>query len=155
MKQAADLVRALKDVIGSDTGVYAAIVKSVDKVNSVCVVELDELQIGNVRLRAMVNENATGIKFFPVVGSFVLITRLDNEEFFVAMVSEVEAVRLETDTSVLEVNNGILLKKDNDTLKDALTLIIDSVKKIMVLYGNNPDFIKLAQAQTKINNLLK
>lgn len=44
---------------------------------------------------------------------------------------------------------------DDDSLKDALTLIIQAVQQIMVMYGNNPDYGKLSQALTKVNNIFK
>ncbi len=42
---------------------------------------------------------------------------------------------------------------NGDSLKDILTLILKAVQPILVLYGNNPDYAKLTQALTKINNL--
>jgi phage baseplate assembly protein gpV len=48
----------------------------------------------------------------------------------------------------------LLLQKGTDTLKQALTLIVEAVQPIVVLYGNNPVYTKLTQALTKINNLL-
>lgn len=155
MKQAAELVRALKVILDKGDNILHAVVTSVDKVSCVCVVEYDGLEIGDVRLRATVNEHATGMKAFPVIGSSVLVEKINDEEFFVVMFSEVEIMRVETDTTVFEVQNGFLLQKDQDTLKQVLTLMVQSIQNIVVLYGSNPDYIKLNQALTKINNLLK
>lgn len=44
---------------------------------------------------------------------------------------------------------------DNDSLKDALTMLIEAVQQIVVMYGNNPDYTKLSQALTKVNNIFK
>lgn len=44
---------------------------------------------------------------------------------------------------------------DDNSLKDALTLIIQAVQQIMVMQGNNPDYAKLSQALTKVNNIFK
>jgi phage baseplate assembly protein V len=43
----------------------------------------------------------------------------------------------------------------DDSLKDALTLIIQAVQQIVVMYGNNPDYTKLSEALTKVNNIFK
>ncbi len=48
----------------------------------------------------------------------------------------------------------LLVQKGADTLKQALTLIVEAVQPIVVLYGNNPVYAKLTQALAKINNLL-
>lgn len=46
------------------------------------------------------------------------------------------------------------LKKGSDTLLTALTDLIGAIEPILVIYGNNPDFVKLQSAKTKLNNLL-
>lgn len=46
-----------------------------------------------------------------------------------------------------------LLDSEGNSLKDILTLIVQAVQPILVMYGNNPDFIKLTQALTKINSM--
>jgi phage baseplate assembly protein V len=43
----------------------------------------------------------------------------------------------------------------DDSVKDALTLIIEAVQQIVVIQGNNPDYDKLSQALTKVNNIFK
>lgn len=51
--------------------------------------------------------------------------------------------------------NGFLQQKGSDTLKQILVLITEAVQQVVVLYGNNPDYTKLTQALTKINNILE
>jgi hypothetical protein len=71
-------------------------------------------------------------------------------------VDEITEVNLIIGTVKYKVDEtGFLFQKDTDTLKDALTLIVDAVKQIFVVEGNNVDYPKLAQAQVKINNILK
>ena len=43
----------------------------------------------------------------------------------------------------------------NDTMKEVMTLIIEAVQQIVVLQGNNPNYVKLTQALVKVNNLLR
>ena len=79
-----------------------------------------------------------------------------------AAYNDVDTPPSETNKCVTEIASGVRvevdstfgLSKGSDTLKDALTLLIEAVQQIMVIYGNNPDFSKLSQAQTKVNNLL-
>ena len=52
------------------------------------------------------------------------------------------------------IDEHLLVEKDGDTLKQALTLIVEAVQPIVVIYGNNPIYSKLSEALTKINNLL-
>ena len=46
-----------------------------------------------------------------------------------------------------------VLASNGESLKDIFTLIIQSVQPILVIYGNDPDFAKLTQALTKVNNM--
>lgn len=55
----------------------------------------------------------------------------------------------------IECDGQLLVQKGGDTLKQALVLIVEAVQPIVVLYGNNPVYSKLAEALTKINALLK
>ncbi|MCG8399699.1 hypothetical protein LWS67_24740, partial [Bacillus atrophaeus] len=60
------------------------------------------------------------------------------------------------DNTLLKVNaEGISISKGEDSLIDVLTLIIDAVSEIMVLYGKNPNYLKLTEAKMKLNNILK
>jgi len=155
-KTAKDLSNAIKQLIGSSDKVIAT-VTSVDKAKSCCDVEVDGNELGNVRLQAIVKENVKGCKLYPAVGSKVVIEQLNNKgDWMVTMLSEIEEVLFEVATTKLQQKeDGLLIKKGDDTLKQALTLIVESVQPIVVLYGNNPDYVKLNQALTKINNLLK
>ncbi|MDI3319126.1 hypothetical protein [Pinibacter soli] len=154
MKQARELVQAFKDIVGKDVNIFPATVKSVDKESNTCVVDFEELDLGGVRLQSI--EKATkGLTIYPAIGSVVLVQRLTDEDYFICMFSEIDQVVIKTDETVFEVKDGVLVKKGDDTLKDALLLIVQAVQQITVLYGNNPDYAKLQQAVTKINNILK
>jgi hypothetical protein len=47
------------------------------------------------------------------------------------------------------------IKKQNDTLRQALEMIIQAVMKVAVIQGTNPDYAKLQQALIKIQNILR
>jgi len=156
MKQAKELVKALKDITNTGDDILVGTVISVDKELDSSVIEVDGGLLGFVRLRSTTGPSGKGIVFYPAINSVVLVERLNDEEWFVVMLSELDSAVVTIGNTRLTINaSGFLIKKDTDTLKDALTLIIDSVKQVTVLYGNNPDYLKLNAAQTKINNLLQ
>lgn len=155
-KTAKDLSKAIKQLVGSSDKVIAT-VTSVDKTLSCCDVEIDGNELGNIRLQAIVKENVKGCKYYPAVGSKVVVEQLnDKGDWMVTMLSEIEEVLFEVGTCKYQLKaNGFLIKKGDDTLKQVLTLLVESIQPIVVVYGNNPNYVKLNQALTKINNLLQ
>ena len=130
-------------------------VVSVDVEEKTCEVMDDEVIYYDVRLRPVLNGKEC-ITIFPKIDTWVLILRIEEDHTWqVVSVDEADKVRVVTDTTQFEIGEGFLIKKDADTLKDALTLIIESIQKIIVMEGSNPDRIKLAQALIKVNNLLR
>jgi hypothetical protein len=98
----------------------------------------DDSEIDDARLKSVISDDA-GIYALPSVGSTIQVARIENsDEYIVVAMDKVEKV---------------VIKNDGSSLKEILNLIIEAVQKIMVMQGNNPDFIKLAQAKTKTNNL--
>ncbi len=124
--------------------------------DTIAVITAGGDEIDDVRLKSVIK---AGNKLIvsPKVGSVVIIGKISNtEEWLMLMADEVEKITLEIGELRLDIDeDGLLLQKDNDTLKEALNLIIESVQKIVVLQGNNPDYIKLNEAKNMVNNLLK
>lgn len=134
-------------------------VKSVDEDEKTCVIIEtigdDEIEIDDVRLRPVLNGNAA-ITIYPKVNSYVLALRIEgSEEWMVAGVDKTDKVKWEVGDCKFEVDEGFLIKRGNDTLKDIIQMIIEATQQIVVLYGNNPDYSKLAQALSKLNLVLK
>jgi hypothetical protein len=112
-------------------------------------------------------------KFFvmiPKVDSYVVVNFLNKQAAFISMVSEITEIKFKIGTTYYSADDtGFLIKKDNDTMKEMIQLMlethqltIEAVQQIVVLYGNNPDYSKLVQgltkkgqALTKMNNLLR
>lgn len=156
MKQARELVNVLKNIVDPGESYYRGKVVTVDKGNAVCDVEVNEMELGDVRLQATIKQQQKGFKIFPVVGSWVIIERLDKQgSFFVSMFSEVEQVTVEVDNTVFDVKDGIMMKRGADTIKEVLTLMIHATKKTFVINGTNPIYTELVQAQNKVNNIFK
>lgn len=137
-----------------------ATVLSVDETAFTCVLkEEDEdfdLQYPGVRLRPVLDGNEA-MTLYPKVGTWALAIRIEEDEYWMLIAAgEYDKWRLKIGTAIIEQNDaGFLIKKSEDTLRDALILLIEGVEKILVLQGNNPDFEKLAQAKVKIKNILR
>ena len=70
-------------------------VKQVD--GTTCTVIIDELELREVRLRAVVNDEESGIVVTPKVGSMVMISDLSNgnmNDWAVMMYSEIETIAI-------------------------------------------------------------
>jgi hypothetical protein len=135
-----------------------ATVQSVNEAEATCVLWDEEtaLEYYDVRLRPVL-DGKESITIFPKVKSWCLAVRLENtEEWMVVACSEADKWRLKTGEAIIEQDaTGLQIKKQNDTLRQALELIIQAVMKVMVIQGTNPDYAKLQQALTKIQNILR
>ena len=98
-------------------------------------------------------ENDKSFILVPKVDSFVVVGFLTDAVAYVTMVSEVDKVYCKIGNLEFQLASKFLIKKGDDSIKDVLQLIIEAVQQITVIYGNNPDYAKLGQAETKINNL--
>jgi hypothetical protein len=112
--------------------------------------------IDDVRLKSMVKAG-NKLVIVPEDDSFVLIGKIANsEEYVVVSVDEVKEIKWKIGTVELNVDeDGVVMKKGADSLKEILTNIIQACQVIVVAQGNNPDYTKLATALTKTNNLLQ
>lgn len=135
-----------------------ATVKSVNEGEATCVLYDEEtaLDYYDVRLRPVINGKES-ITIYPKAGSWCLAVRLENtEEWAVVACSEADKWRLKIGDAIVEQDaTGLLIKKQNDTLLQALELIVQAVMKVVVIQGTNPDYAKLQQALTKLQNILR
>lgn len=134
MKQAAELYNTLKQMFSASDSIFPAIVKSVDKTRAVVDVEFNELEIGDVRLMALIDDDVKGVKYFPKVESIVLIEKLGNKgEYFIVMMSEAEEVNITIGTTVFKQNlNGFEISKGTENLKAVIADLIEQIKLITV-----------------------
>jgi uncharacterized protein with von Willebrand factor type A (vWA) domain len=135
--------------------IKTATVKEVND-NDTITVLLNDVELDDVRLRAVIKDGNKCL-LLPAVNSTVLIGRIDNsEEWVVLAVEEIDSVEYVFDEVEFKINEeGFCLKKQNTTLKSALIKLVESLEPIMILQGNNPNFIKMAEAKTQIENLLQ
>jgi hypothetical protein len=132
-----------------------ATVVSVDESELTCVVDNDGTEIFDVQLRPVINGKES-VTLIPKVDSQVLMARIEEDEaWMVIAADEITKLRCVVDDCEFEIENGFLIKKGEDSLKQIIQLIIEAVQQIVVMQGNNPDYAKLVQATEKLNNVLK
>jgi small nuclear ribonucleoprotein (snRNP)-like protein len=157
-----EVLADIKEQMAEFSGRYAPKILRTATVTAVNADDTVAIELGNgrsvddARLRAVV-ANGNRVVMVPTLGSTVVVGKLENsDEYVVIMVSEVSEIKYKIGTVQVNVNDtGFLLQKGTDTLNQILTLIIEAIEPIIVLEGRNPDRVKLAQAKTKKNNLLR
>jgi hypothetical protein len=89
---------------GSGYDTYAAKVTGIT--GATCTVErvLDGKKMSDVRLNATV-EAADGLVIVPKIDSFVLVTNIDGDKWFVAQFSQIEKISLNV-VDTIEINGG-------------------------------------------------
>lgn len=111
-----------------------AIVKAVDAKQSTCDVEtLNDGIVFDVRLRAVIDNQQKGSFLLPKVGSSVIISPIANDmtQYYVAMFSEVEEMKIQIEGQVFHLNkDGFTLKNDQEDLKEILNSFCEEMLKI-------------------------
>lgn len=151
--------------------VFYGEISEVDEGARTCTVVMEDIPYQNVLLYAVENVKLKGPVLIPKIGSTVLVERIANDRYFVAMFSEIEKVLLtigeKTKAEISEENiriqvgesmvkatkNGLTLVKGGAGLKKTLEELIDAITKLTVTTGVGPsgvpinvaDFIKIKQ----------
>jgi|GEM_PF-3358194 len=135
--------------------VMTAKVTAVNGDDTVAVIFGDDSTVDDARLKSVVKAGDHFV-LVPKIGSVVQVSRLGNsDEYVVIAVDEITEIKSKIETASLSFNDaGFVIKKGGNTLWDAQKLLIEAVEKILVLQGNNPDFIKLAQSKTMFKDIL-
>jgi hypothetical protein len=135
-----------------------ATVRDVNITEATCVLYDAEtnLEYYDVRLRPVI-DGSESLTVFPKKNSWCLAARIEGtDEWMVLACSIIDTWRLKIGEALIEQNaTGLQIKKQNDSLLDALEMIIQAVMKVAVVQGTNPDYAKLQQALTKIQNILR
>ena len=109
-----------------------------------------------LRLAPIVTSGQSVVQY-PAAGKKVLAARFEDsgdwyvswaEQYYKTVIT-IGACVLETDGERWTIRNG------SANLKDVLARIIESVQVIVVMMGNNPDYEKLTEAQTLLDQLLQ
>jgi hypothetical protein len=134
--------------------ILPASVLAVNDDNTAKVQFSDDSIVDDARLRSVVKDGNYFL-LIPKENSIVQVARIENsDEYLVIAVEEITAVKVLIGGVKVEVDeNGFKVENGADGLKEVLQMIIQAVQQIVVLQGNNPDYVKLQNALTKIENL--
>lgn len=136
--------------------ILPAVVTSVNESDCIVNIIFSDDSETDARLRSVVKNGNRTVQF-PKTGSVVLVGSIENsEEYVVLAVEEIDKEVIVIGNTTVQIDEaGVLISKEEDSLKGILLLIIEAVNKIVVLQGTNPDRVKLGQASNKVNNLLQ
>lgn len=111
-----DIYAKIKDAIKEMSGsVFPAlhVAKIVSCSGFTCTVQIDTLQLKDVRLRAVVNNNEDKVLLTPKTGSYVLVYDMSAgkmRDLIVIAYSEVEKIEIKIGNTTIEVDNkGIII----------------------------------------------
>ncbi len=145
---------------------FPAKVIAVDKAdNTITVIDTHEIEYDDVRLTAIVDNEEDSIVLFPKVGSWVLVTIINNieNELFVSKFSEVESlIGKIKKTNFLIDTDGYEINRDGESLKEVIddTLkevgkLCDEVSKIVVSIGVTPNVPVITIIKQKVTIAIK
>lgn len=111
-----------------------AVVKSVD--GETCTVSIGTLELADVRLRAVVNDEESGITVTPSEGSHVMITDLSNGEmrdWAVVMYSQIDQIEINSGQ-----NGGLI---NISELTDKLNNLVDEVNDLKEKFNSHTHIV--------------
>lgn len=154
--------KEIRDALAQFAGKYGPhqtalyTVTSVSEADNTCEAIDDDGVEFLVRLMPIITDDQS-IYQYPALGKMILAARLeDSGDWFICWAEQWTRMIIKIGRCTLETDgNKWTVKNDDANLKDVFTNIIEAIQVIAVIYGNNPDFAKLAEATTLVNNLLQ
>jgi hypothetical protein len=111
---------------GGPPAFYDATILAVDSEAFTCEIELDGIELPDIRLRAIVS-NANSIDVLPAVGSAVIVGKLGDDDFIVLACDMITSWRVTVGNTVVSVDGGgVQISKANETLNKILTDLVKS-----------------------------
>jgi hypothetical protein len=136
---------------GGPLALHDATVLAVDTESFTCDIEMDGVQLPDVRLRAVVSEN-NSIDILPAINSAVIVGQLGDDDFIVLAFDEITSWRVTTGDTVMGLNStGVQISKGDESLNKILT---DLVKAVLTIAAAK-DAASLTLLLTRIKTLLK
>ncbi len=121
-------------------------VSAVDEAARTCTVEMEGIPYENVLLYAVEKAELKGPVLIPKIGSMVLVKRIANDRYFVAMFSEVEKMLLtigeKTTVEVSEECVRIQTGKETTVMADAENCLLRVDESIMKATKKGLTFVK-------------
>lgn len=154
-------IRAALRKLAGEVGPETTLIGQVEGVNEdekTCSIFDEEtgLTYQDIRLRPVIDGDES-MTLFPEPGTWAVAIRLEGgEDWVMTHAQKVYKWRLKIANAEIEQTaDGLSVKNGGDSLKDVLKLIIEAVLKVVVIQGQNPDYVKLNQALVKLNKILK
>lgn len=131
MEPVSEIRKSIKTIASSNWKATCFIAKVVDVNGEECTIEIDGLQLTDVRLRAVVNGETSKILITPKKDSYVLVTDMmgDMSQLVVVNFSEIEKIEIDADKIVFNggdnhglVNIDDLVKRLNNIERDITSL---------------------------------
>ncbi|MDR2652134.1 MAG: hypothetical protein LBC68_07450 [Prevotellaceae bacterium] len=144
-----DIRKYIRQIVG-DNLQNTEVCKVVSVESTTCNVTTvaSEIEYTGVRLKAHI-EDDKGIIVKPKVGSYVLVTQIDEANCFVSFFSEIDAVTFK-DTHGFEIiitDGKISVKNSNYGIKQAFDELINAIGKLTVTTGVGPSGIPINKAE--------
>lgn len=115
-----DIYSKIKDAIKEMGGTLLPglkIAKVVSCSGYTCTIQMDTLQLKDVRLRAVVNNNEDKVLITPKAGSYVLVYDMSGgkmRDLVVVSCSEVEKIEIKTENTTVDIDkNGVMINGGN------------------------------------------
>lgn len=134
-------------------------VKDVDEANGSCTVtDLEGIDKFEVRIKAVIDGKEKGVFIIPVVGSSVLIGRIqESNEWVILSYSEFNKIIHRQVNSEFSQADKFILKNDQTGIKSILNDLLEELQKAtMGPYNYTPATVaKLTELNTKVNQLFE
>lgn len=151
-----ELTEAFRKLKKRDVDTFPAVVVSVDKEQGTCTVKVDDLELTNVQLSAIIDGNNKKCYLFPKVESSVLVSPINEDlhRLYVEAYSEIESFDLNIEQVRFQVDqDGFLMKKENETLKALMVDLIGAVKNMSFTVNTTGTAAAQTGATTSLANV--
>lgn len=151
----AELARAMRQLKQRDVDTFPCEVVSVDKTKGTCTVSDETLQYTDVRLTAIIEENAKAFFLYPKVGSQVLVSPINEDltKLYVEAYAEIESMEVQVETTQFTIDkDGFLLQKENETLKALLIDLIEAIENQSYAVSTTGSATAQTGSTTLLNN---
>ncbi|MBN1250691.1 MAG: hypothetical protein JXA16_01050 [Bacteroidales bacterium] len=134
-----EILKRLKSISNNNIETEPATVKSVDEGKRTCVAIIDDYELEDVRLNAVVDNNENVSFILPVIGSWILVSYILGSETdaYVCAFSEVEKVII----------------KANNVEAELTEILLNNVENLVINNGENAGLVKVVELTEKLNNI--
>ncbi len=154
---------AFRRLAKRDVDTFPAKVISVNKEKGTCVVNDGDIDYTDVQLSATIESNSKRFYLIPKVGSFVLVSPINEDihRLYVAFFSEIEELDFQTEKSQIKINDeGFLLKKENETLAKLMSDLLKEIQRMKFTTNAGPTVnlinrIKFKEIENRFKDFLK